>query len=67
MTGETAKISFTTKNWHIVEASTFFVFLIFAPMSLSDRADQKLFNEEIRNMIESQCAPSTIRHAVDST
>ena len=40
-TGDTASIDFRTKNWHLVEANTFYIFLVFAPVNLGE----SMFNE----------------------
>ena len=49
------KIDFSIKNWHLVETHTFFVFLVFAPISISDylynekeNIEQKAIETELR-------------------
>ena len=44
-TNETKTINFSIKNWHLVETCTFFIFLVFAPISISDY----LYNEKENN------------------
>ena len=48
-------IDFSIKNWHLVETHTFFVFLVFAPVSISDylynekeNIEQKAIETELR-------------------
>ena len=40
-TGETEQINFRMKKWHLVEANTFYIFLVFAPVNL----EESMFNE----------------------
>ncbi len=58
-TGETKNINFSIKNWHLVETSTFFIFLMFAPISISDylynekeNIEQKTVETELRKEIK---------------
>jgi len=48
-------INFSIKNWHLVETSSFFLFLMFAPISISDylynekeNIEQKAIETELR-------------------
>ena len=45
-TGDSKKINFTTKNWHLVEANTFYVFLIVAPVNLIESITNEQEKEE---------------------
>ena len=54
-TNEKTDIDFPTKNWHLVETYTFFIFLVFAPISISDylynekeNIEQKAIETELR-------------------
>ena len=54
-TDEKTEIDFPTKNWHLVETYTFFIFLVFAPISISDylynekeNIEQKALETELR-------------------
>ena len=54
-TDEKTEIDFPTKNWHLVETYTFFIFLVFAPISISDylynekeNIEQKIIETELR-------------------
>ena len=59
-TNEKTDIDFPTKNWHLVETYTFFIFLVFAPISISDylynekeNIEQKAIETELRVEIKS--------------
>jgi hypothetical protein len=54
-TDEKTETDFPTKNWHLVETYTFFIFLVFAPISISDylynekeNIEQKIIETELR-------------------
>ena len=53
-TGDTASIDFRTKNWHLVEANTFYVFLVFAPVNLGESMFNELDEVERIKMVEQQ-------------
>ena len=57
-TGETKNINFSIKNWHLVETSTFFIFLMFAPISISDY----LYNE--KENIEQRAIETELRKEI---
>ena len=45
-TGEYNNINFSIKNWHWVETTTFFIFLVFAPISISDYLYNEMENQQ---------------------
>ena len=45
--GGSEEINFPVKNWHLIEANTFYIFLIFAPVNLGESLLNKA--EEINN------------------
>ena len=53
-TGDTAKINFRVKNWHLVEANTFYIFLVFAPVSLGESLFNELDEIERVKMVQQQ-------------
>ena len=53
-TGDTASIDFRTKNWHLVEANTFYIFLVFAPVNLGESMFNELDEIERIKMVEQQ-------------
>ena len=54
MTGEVSSINFTVKNWHLVEANSFFIFLVFAPVSLPENLYNKIDDAERIEMLAEQ-------------
>ena len=73
-TAETRDINFSIKNWHLVETSTFFIFLIFAPISISDylynekenieqRAIETELRQEIKNLSDRLAAIEKVSRA----
>ena len=54
-TGGASSIDFAKKNWHLVEANTFFVFLLFVPQNVGEvlrGADYALERQVIEQKIE---------------
>ena len=52
--GDTHKIDFTIKNWHLVEANTFFIFLVFAPVNLGESMFNEIDDGKIEEMTQKQ-------------
>ena len=53
-TGDTDQINFRVKNWHLVEANTFYIFLVFAPVNLGESMFNELEEVERIKMVEQQ-------------
>ncbi len=53
-TGDTDQINFRVKNWHLVEANTFYIFLVFAPVNLAESMFNELDEIERIKMVEQQ-------------
>ncbi len=53
-TGDTDQINFRVKNWHLVEANTFYIFLVFAPVNLGESMFNELDEVERLKMVEQQ-------------
>tara|TARA_Y100000588_G_scaffold288578_1_gene306997 strand:- start:3124 stop:3666 length:543 start_codon:yes stop_codon:yes gene_type:complete len=53
-TGETDQINFRVKNWHLVEANTFYIFLVFAPVNLGESLFNELDEIERVKMVQQQ-------------
>ena len=53
-TGDSRKINFTIKNWHLVEANTFYIFLIVAPVNLVESISNQLEEAERIEMMQKQ-------------
>ena len=53
-TGDTDQINFRVKNWHLVEANTFYIFLVFAPVNLGESMFNELDEVERVKMVEQQ-------------
>ena len=53
-TGETDQINFRVKNWHLVEANTFYIFLVFAPVNLGESLLNEIDEIERVKMVEQQ-------------
>ncbi len=51
-TGDSKEINFTTKNWHLVEANTFYIFLIVAPVNLIESITNEQEKEERIEMMQ---------------
>ena len=52
--GDTHKINFAIKNWHLVEANTFFIFLVFAPVNLGESMFNEIDDKKIEEMTQKQ-------------
>ena len=63
MTEEVASINFTVKNWHLVEANSFFIFMVFAPVSLPENLFNKIDETERIEILSEQNA---IRLEIDT-
>ena len=53
-TGDTEQIDFRLKNWHLVEANTFYIFLVFAPVNLGESMFNELDEIERVKMVQQQ-------------
>ena len=53
-TGDTEQIDFRVKNWHLVEANTFYIFLVFAPVNLGESMFNELDDIERVKMVQQQ-------------
>ena len=53
-TGDTDQINFRVKNWHLVEANTFYIFLVFAPVNLGESMFNELDEIERVKMVQQQ-------------
>ena len=54
--GDSHKINFSIKNWHLIEANTFFIFLIFAPVNLGESMFNEIEDKQIKEMMQKQQA-----------